>query len=230
MALHLRDRSEHAGPTLRTYRPTIIPGPRVRDGKNGERGTRTLRYRSPTGAVPLGVPTGYAKLGVTLGNHKAKTEQRPRADLIPGHTPTQRAGLGSLAPHRPLDASHLTSAPPLRLELRALVESDRRPYLDAVCASRQALDRWAPLHRTGESDDELFDRQIALARAGETHANAFRRVGWFEGRIAGGFNLSTITRGLQFEADVNWWVRSDLTRMGLERIQRKEPLFEKNIF
>lgn len=83
--------------------------------------------------------------------------------------------------------------------------------------SRSALDRWAPLHRPGENDDELFDRQVALARAGEAHASAMRRAAWYEGRIAGGFNITAITRGLQFEADVNWWIRSDLTRMGLGR-------------
>ncbi len=158
-------------------------------------------------------------MGVTLGKQQAKPERRGGVPSTQGGVSAGpwRGALGSVLPARAVDASDLASVRSPRLELRALTEHDRAAYLDAVRVSRAALDRWAALHRPGESDDELFDRQLTLARDGAAHASAFRRVAWFEGRIAGGFNLTSIARGLQFEADINWWVRSDLTRMGLGR-------------
>ena len=156
-------------------------------------------------------------MGVTLGKHRTNLDHRTRTKPQSGsdQLTTARRQLSAMSPARGVHVRDLTSARPPRIELKSLVEADREPYLEAVRVSRAALDRWATLHRPEESDDELFCRQLALTESGQAHANAYRRVAWYQGRIAGGFNLTSITRGLQFEADVNWWVRSDLTRLGL---------------
>lgn len=157
--------------------------------------------------------------GVTLGKHRSKSPPRTapaHEPAAPPRVPTSpRERLAALASPHPIDASDLAPVRSPRLELRPLCESDRAAYLDAVRVSRGALDRWAPLHRPSETDDELFDRQLALTHAAAKRADGFRRVAWYHDRIAGGFNLTSITRGLSFEADTNWWVRSDLTRLGL---------------
>lgn len=156
-------------------------------------------------------------LGVTLGKNRINLERRTLAPREPGpeQPVTARDGLIGMSPGRGVHVSDLSATRPSRITLRTLLEADREQYLESVRVSRAALDRWAPLHRPGESDDDLFRRQLALTESGQTRANAYRRVAWYEDRIAGGFNLTSITRGLQYEADVNWWVRSDLTRLGL---------------
>lgn len=102
------------------------------------------------------------------------------------------------------------------LVLRPLTPADRLEYLQLVRSTRARLDRWLPLHFPGDTDDQLFDRQLELARAGEQTGRAWRRVGCLpDGRIVGGFNLNAIARGLEFEADANWWVADAFTGRGL---------------
>lgn len=105
-----------------------------------------------------------------------------------------------------------------RMTLRPLAVADREAFIDAVRRSRTDLDRWLPIHEPGESDDALFDRQLALTREGEATGRARRRIGALhDGSIAGAWNLTRIERGLHWEADCNWWVRSDLAGQGLAR-------------
>ncbi|MDX9911357.1 MAG: GNAT family N-acetyltransferase [Phycisphaerales bacterium] len=107
-----------------------------------------------------------------------------------------------------------------RLLLRPMLDSDRERYLDALRASRAELDRWMPLHLEGETDDRLFDRQVRLCRDGERARTCWRRVAILDdaspaaGAIAGQFNINAISRGLEWGADVNWWVRTDLCSRG----------------
>lgn len=103
-----------------------------------------------------------------------------------------------------------------RMLLRPLMAEDRGAFVAAVRASRAELDRLHPLHVSGESDDELFDRQLQLSREGERRGAAWRRVGVLEsGEIVGAFNINAIVRGLTFEGEAAWWVRSDRTGRGL---------------
>lgn len=103
-----------------------------------------------------------------------------------------------------------------RMVLRPLAERDRSAFVEAVRASRAMLDRWLPIHEPGESDSELFERQLALTREGERTGRALRRVGVLaDGTIAGAWNLVRIERGLEWEADCNWWVASGLAGKGL---------------
>lgn len=103
-----------------------------------------------------------------------------------------------------------------RFILRPLVADDRDAYLEAVRVSRCELDRTYPLHEAGERDDELFIRQLKLLAEGERSGRACRRVGVLgDGRIIGAFNVTAIARGLSFEGELAWWVRSDMAGRGL---------------
>ena len=116
-----------------------------------------------------------------------------------------------------------TAAPPTvlrtpRMTLRPLMESDKAAYLAAVAVSRPALDRFLPLHiDADESDEAMFARQLELARIGASGAKEWLRFVAVldDGTIAGGFNLSAISRGLEWRADINWWTASTLTGRGL---------------
>jgi len=118
----------------------------------------------------------------------------------------------------------LTSDSPVRVEagqapgmtLRALRAEDREAFLEILRTSREALDRWAPLHRADEPDGSVFERQLHLTREGERTGRAWRRIGVLgDGRIAGAFNINAIARGLDMSGDVNFWVAAGLTGRGL---------------
>lgn len=107
-----------------------------------------------------------------------------------------------------------------RLLLRALRATDQGAFLAAAHASRAELNETLPLHLDGESDEVMFQRQLRLAApaAGHLHISApyVRLVAIMpDGRVAGGFNINAITRGLEYKADVNWWVATPLTGAGL---------------
>jgi len=100
--------------------------------------------------------------------------------------------------------------------LRPLRASDRAEYLRVLSLSREHLGRWMNLYRDSETDVELFERQLMMCRVGDERGVAWRRVGMMEdGRLAGFFNLNSITRGMTFEADANWWVAADVKGVGL---------------
>ena len=108
--------------------------------------------------------------------------------------------------------------PPLattRLSLRTWQRSDREAMVAMFARSRAHLDRWASLHHPGESDHELFERQLRLAQEGDASLGGCRRLGVLDdGTIVGGFNLNQISRGLIFEADANWWIDIAQCRRG----------------
>jgi ribosomal-protein-alanine N-acetyltransferase len=112
----------------------------------------------------------------------------------------------------------LTAAPPLRtprLELRPLQRTDRDAFLAAARATRPALDRFMPLHMQEESDDAMFERQLELARMGPGR-DWLRFVCILDdGSIAGGVNLQSISRGLEWRADINLWIATPFAGRGL---------------
>lgn len=94
-----------------------------------------------------------------------------------------------------------------RLVLRMLRADDREAFIDTIRESRAALDAHAPLHRPNETDDQLFDRQLALTDEGERTGKAWRRVAVLDsGHFVGGFNVNAISRGLASEGVVNAWL------------------------
>ena len=82
--------------------------------------------------------------------------------------------------------------------------------------SSETLASFMPLHRAGESDDAMFARQMDIVKREQAAGLCHRCVGFLEdGRVAGGFNLNAITRGLELKADITWWVAAPLCGRGL---------------
>lgn len=103
-----------------------------------------------------------------------------------------------------------------RMVLRPLRASDHDEFLRMIEASRAEVERWVRPHREGETDEQLFERQLVMCREGDERGLAARRVAVLDdGRIAGCFNLNSITRGLIFEADFTWWISTNLAGRGL---------------
>ena len=124
--------------------------------------------------------------------------------------------LAGLAPATPVQVEAPGILRTSRMTLRPLSASDREAYLRSVRVSRAALDASMTLHRAGETDDQMFDRQLAVLKNEQAAGHCFRCIGILDdGRIAGGFNLNAISRGLELKADIAWWVASDLTGRGL---------------
>lgn len=128
-----------------------------------------------------------------------------------------------LARMRP-DAAVVVDAPGVlrteRLLLRPLTWADRAAYIEAVDASRAALDRFCPVHKHDETAEELFDRQLHLVRAGDATGLAWRRVAvkLDQGdRIIGCFNFNDISYGLESRAEMSFWVRTDEAGHGYAR-------------
>lgn len=131
-------------------------------------------------------------------------------------TLTHRGRLGQLAPARPIEVLSPGLVRTPRLVLRPWREGDRAAFIRAVSSCREYLDQFCPLHRPGESDMALFDRQLALCAEGDRRGLAWRRAAFLDdGRLVGGFNLNNITRGLTFTADMSWWVTQSLSGRGL---------------
>ncbi|MBM4107873.1 MAG: GNAT family N-acetyltransferase [Phycisphaerae bacterium] len=111
---------------------------------------------------------------------------------------------------------HVWVMPPTRtprLLLRAYRPSDRREFLDRLTDASEQLACWLPLHRPGETDDQVFERHLAesVAAAGRCWRRAVQDD---EGRLVGGVNLINIRRGMTFEADANWWIAPEFQRRG----------------
>lgn len=103
-----------------------------------------------------------------------------------------------------------------RLTLRPMREGDRAEFLRVIAISRGHLERCSALHKPGEDDAALFERQLRLANEGDAHSTAWRRAAFLgDGRLAGCFNINTITRGLAWSGDANWWVSADAAGRGL---------------
>lgn len=103
-----------------------------------------------------------------------------------------------------------------RMVLRRLRPGDQAEYQKMLDVSEAALARWVRLRKPDESNDELFQRQLDLCEAGLTRGISFRCVAVLDnGRLAGCFNINSISRGLVFEADFSWWVSSEFVSQGL---------------
>jgi len=127
-----------------------------------------------------------------------------------------RDRLASIAPQGPVQVHTARVLRSARMMIRPLVESDRAEYLRSARVSAEALTVFMPLHRGEETDDQMFDRQIRAMAVEGAAGRCYRCVGLLtDGRIAGGFNLNAISRGLEVRADITWWIASDLTGKGL---------------
>lgn len=119
------------------------------------------------------------------------------------------------APARPVEVPAVHGAE-MPVRLRRLEQSDRAAYAAMLARSRETVSRWLPLNEPGETDDALFDRQLALAEDGDRTRGSWRRVGTLpDGMLCGVFCLNSISRGMSWEADAVWWIDAALRRRGL---------------
>lgn len=127
-----------------------------------------------------------------------------------------QAVLADLAPARPVRVPPPELIRTERLVLRPLLESDGDEFCRVLRESRTHLARFSKLHMPGESDEDLFRRQLALTAEGDQSTRACRRIALLSpGRIVGAFNLNAIRRGLVWEADANWWLAPSAVGFGL---------------
>lgn len=108
--------------------------------------------------------------------------------------------------------------------LRALNEGDRDEFRRVLRISRGCVGKHFPVARPGETDDQVFDRWIALTERTGRDLSGWRRVavaasdtpsGPAAGTLLGAFNLINIERGLEWTADANWWVAADQRGRGI---------------
>ena len=78
----------------------------------------------------------------------------------PGGKPAIRAALGEVVPSEPVVVR--AGIRTRRLVLRPLETKDREAYLSAARESRESLDAFMPLHRPGEADEDMFQRQLEI--------------------------------------------------------------------
>ncbi|MBL8764727.1 MAG: GNAT family N-acetyltransferase [Phycisphaerae bacterium] len=102
-----------------------------------------------------------------------------------------------------------------RLVLRSLGAPDADEFLRVHRLNREWLDRFIPLTRKGESDPELFARQVRLSSCSGLEIPDWRRFAFTSGgRLVGGFNLNAIRRGLEFRAETTFWINRECERQG----------------
>ncbi len=127
-----------------------------------------------------------------------------------------RDGLAAMAPAQPVQVPAPGRLRTARMELRPLTGADRAAYIEAVRSSREELAARMPISKEGESDEQILDRQFRIMGEEQAAGQCFRCVGILEdGRIAGGFNLNAISRGLECQADLAWWIATPLVGRGL---------------
>lgn len=120
---------------------------------------------------------------------------------------TQRDLLRPMVPPRPVEVIAPGVLVTSRLVLRPLTESDRGAVVPVIHQTRATLEPWMTIFTKDETDDDFFTRQLERTKTGELGGNAFRRGAFLqEGTFVGCVNLTNISRGLNFEADMHWWI------------------------
>ena len=122
----------------------------------------------------------------------------------------------AVTPARPVTAVALAPLRTPRLLLRDLRSEDRAAFRNAFDRSHESLQRWLPLARADETAEELFERLSADCRAeANPPRQTWRRAVFIDAsRFAGLISLTHITRGLEWEANINWWISSEHGRRG----------------
>jgi RimJ/RimL family protein N-acetyltransferase len=107
-----------------------------------------------------------------------------------------------------------------RLLLRPLELHDSAEFFRVVRLSRRHLEEFCPLSNrepteAPESDEDLFERQLAMARGAAATGRAWRAFAFdSDRRIVGAFNINDITRGLEHTGELVFWLSADATRRG----------------
>ena len=91
-----------------------------------------------------------------------------------------REKLARLAPRRAIEILGPETLRTSRLILRPLMGKDRAQFVQAIATSRPELEPYYDLWQPGDSDDQVFDRQIELTRLGAATGLACRRGAFLE--------------------------------------------------
>ncbi len=128
-------------------------------------------------------------------------------------TVTTQTAASGVMPVRPVE---VLAPEGVVLVLRTLVDSDREEFIRHLHASRWHLRRWFPTAERGETEDAYFDRQVRRAAEGNADGSAWRRAAFDDaGRFVGVVNVNRIVRGLDWQADMCWWVSAKRAGRGL---------------
>jgi RimJ/RimL family protein N-acetyltransferase len=143
--------------------------------------------------------------------------------MLAGHAPrpsplvrlTNAARLATMRSPTPVEVQDPNILHTPRLTVRHFEWTDRDEFRRVISLSRACLEAHCPLHRDDESDDALFDRMLDLSRRGCETGRAWR-VALFdaERRLVGLVNLNDIVRGLESQAEANWWISADAQGRG----------------
>lgn len=137
----------------------------------------------------------------------------PQSNETVNATPRDR--LGAMSPSRPVEVLAPGVLVTSRLTLRPLTEADRAAVLPVIEATRATLSPWMTIFAEGEDDEGFFTRQLERTSTGEKVGSAFRRGIFLQsGAFIGCANLTNITRGLNFEADMHWWIAPEHRHKG----------------
>ena len=99
------------------------------------------------------------------------------------------------------------------LMLRPLGYADETAFNEALERSREPLRRWIPLEVQGQSASDYFQHQVQKAIEGDKSNTACRRAVFLnDNTFVGMVNLIKIERGMEWTAEVNYWI--DTTHAG----------------
>lgn len=106
-----------------------------------------------------------------------------------------------------------------RLVIRALTASDRREFERVMRSSKSHLARFCPLSKGDEhvfDDGALFSRHLELCQAGDRTGLAWRRMIFDRaGRLLGAININDISRGLENEGELVFWLAHEAVGQGI---------------
>ena len=102
------------------------------------------------------------------------------------------------------------------LILRPLGYSDEAAFIKALNRSRLPLRRWIPLESQGDSASDYFHHQVIKAIQGDKSNTACRRAIFLDDNtFVGMVNLIKIERGMEWTAEVNYWIDNAHAGKGL---------------
>lgn len=102
------------------------------------------------------------------------------------------------------------------LILRPLGFADETAFTKALNRSRLPLRKWIPLESKGQSTSDFFQTQVQKAIEGDHSKSACRRAIFLnDNTFVGMVNLIKIERGMEWTAEVNYWIDNAQAGKGL---------------
>lgn len=102
-----------------------------------------------------------------------------------------------------------------RLTLRVVRPTDTAGLSQLIKKNSSHLFQWLPKPDAARSCRQVAEHWVRRAAEGESDGTACRRLAVLpSGTIVGGVNLIRIERGLDWQADLNWWVTAEQSGKG----------------